>query len=97
MPASHVLALGQSPLQLDQYRISIKPPVFTVLVLSLSYRLLTTDSQNHNYDYTTTTQLETALVNRFCNTELRTATVIKIKGLSIQTQLNMFVLFTLLN
>ena len=39
-------------------------------------------------------QLETALVNCFCNTELRTATVSKIKGLSIQTQLNTFVLFT---
>ena len=45
-----------------------------------------------------TTQLETALCNPycFCNTELRTATVTKIKGLSIQTQLNTFVLFTLL-
>ena len=43
-----------------------------------------------------TTQLETELVNCFCNTELRTATITKIKGLLIQTQLNMFVLFTLL-
>ena len=45
-----------------------------------------------------TIQLETALCNKycFCNTELRTATVPKIKGLSIQTQLNTFVLFTLL-
>ena len=36
-------------------------------------------------------------VNRycFCNTELRTATITKIKGLSIQTQQNTFVLFTL--
>ena len=44
-----------------------------------------------------TIQLETAFCNRycFCNTELRTATVTKIKGLSIQTQQNMFVLFTL--
>ena len=43
-------------------------------------------------------QLETALCNQycFCNTEWRTATVTKIKGLSIQTQLNTFVLFTLL-
>ena len=43
-------------------------------------------------------QLETALciVNCFCNTELRTATVTKIKGLPILTQLSMFVLFTLL-
>ena len=31
----------------------------------------------------------------FCNTELRTATVTKIKGLLIQTQQNTFVLFTL--
>ena len=44
-------------------------------------------------------QLETALCNIycFCNTELRTATITKIKGLLIQTQLNTFVLFTLLN
>ena len=44
-------------------------------------------------------QLETAHCNIycFCNTELRSATVTKIKGLSIQTQLNTFVLFTLLN
>ena len=43
-------------------------------------------------------QLETALCNQycFCNTELRTATVTKIKGLLIQTQLHTFVLFTLL-
>ena len=36
-------------------------------------------------------------VNRycFCNTELRTAIITKIKGLSIQTQQNTFVLFTL--
>ena len=42
-------------------------------------------------------QLETALCYQygFCNTELRTATVTKIKGLSIQTQQNTFVLFTL--
>ena len=46
---------------------------------------------------TTMIQLETALCYqyRFYNTELRTATVTKIKGLSIQTQQNMFVLFTL--
>ena len=31
----------------------------------------------------------------FCNTELRTAIITKIKGLSIQTQQNTFVLFTL--
>ena len=44
-----------------------------------------------------TTQLETALCYQhcLCNTELRTATITKIKGLSIQTQQNTFVLFTL--
>ena len=44
-----------------------------------------------------TIQLETALCYQhyFCNTELRTALITKIKGLSIQTQQNMFVLFTL--
>ena len=42
-----------------------------------------------------TIQIETALCNIycFCNTELRTATITKIKGLLIQTQLNTFVLF----
>ena len=42
-------------------------------------------------------QLETALCYQhyFCNTELRTATITKIKGLSIQTQQNTFVLFAL--
>ena len=58
--------------------------------------LTITQPSNYHYEYTTTTQLETALVNCFCNTELRTPTVTKIKGLLIQTQLNTFVLFTLL-
>ena len=56
-----------------------------------------------NYDYyyrctTVTIQLETALCYQhcFCNTELRTAIITKIKGLSIQAQQNTFVLFTLL-
>ena len=42
-------------------------------------------------------QLETAFCYQhyFCNTELRTAIITKIKGLSIQTQQNTFVLFTL--
>ena len=100
MPASHVLVLGQSPLQPDQYRSSIKSPV---LLYSSDYDYLQRLLSNHNYDSTRfrsqpTTQLETALCNQycFCNTELRTATVTKIKGLSIQTQLNTFVLFTLL-
>ena len=44
-----------------------------------------------------TIQLETAFCNHycFCNTELRTATVTKIKGLLIQTQQDTFLLFTL--
>ena len=58
--------------------------------------LTITQPSYYHYEYTTTMQLETALVSCFCNTELRTATVTKIKGLSIQTQQNMFVLFTLL-
>ena len=51
-----------------------------------------------NYDYQQTQQ-ETALciVNCFCNTELGTATITKIKGLQLPTQLNTFVLFILLN
>ena len=46
---------------------------------------------------TTIIELETALCYQhyFCNTELRTAIITEIKGLSIQTQQNMFVLFTL--
>ena len=86
-----MLVLGQSPLQPDQYRSSIKSPV---LLYSSNFSI--TQPSDYYYKYTTTTQLETALVNCFCNTELRTATVTKIKGLSIQTQLNTFVLFTLL-
>ena len=96
-----MLALGQSPLQPDQYRSSIKPPV--LLYSSDCSQLLQRLLSNHNYDSTRfrsqpTMQLETALCNQycFCNTELRTATVTKIKGLWIQTQLNTFVLFTLL-
>ena len=99
-----MLALGQSPLQPDQYRSSIKSPV---LLYSSDYSQITTMIQldftitqpsNYYYKYTTTTQLETALCNQycFCNSELRTATVTKIKGFLIQTQLNTFVLFTLL-
>ena len=44
-----------------------------------------------------TIQLETALCYQhyFCNTELRTTIITEIKGLSIRTQQNTFVLFTL--
>ena len=95
-------ALGQSPLQPNLYRSSIKSPV---LLYSSYYGFILNYDFNHNYDYTQLTrfrcqptlQLETAFVNQycFCNTELRTATVTKIKGLLIQTQQNTFVLFTL--
>ena len=46
---------------------------------------------------TTPLQLESALCYQhyFCNTELRTAIITEIKGLSNQTQQNTFVLFTL--
>ena len=45
----------------------------------------------------TNNSTRTAFCNQycFCNTELRTAIITKIKGLSIQTQQNTFVLFTL--
>ena len=71
-------------------------------------RLLTTIIQEiqflttYNYDFIINEcyydlQLETALCYQhyFCNTELRTAIITKIKGLSIQAQQNTFVLFTL--
>ena len=76
MPASQVLALGQSPLQPDQYRSSIKSLFYCIRPI-----LTITQPSNYHYEYTTTTQLETALCNQycFCNTELRTATVTKIK------------------
>ena len=98
-----MLALGQSPLQPDQYRSSIKSPVllYSHSINSLKLDFTITQPSDYHYEYTTsiTTQLETELCNIycFCNTELRTATITKIKGLSIQTQLNTFVLFTLLN
>ena len=68
----------------------------TITLTTLTTIFTITQPNDYHYEYTTMTQLETALVNCFCNTELRTATVTKIKGLSIQTQLNTFVLFTLL-
>ena len=51
----------------------------------------------YNYMIIISIQLETALCYQhyFCNTELRTALITKIKGLLIQTQQNTFVLFTL--
>ena len=93
-----MLALGQSPLQPDQYRSSIKSPV---LLYSSNY---TYAQSNHKQELRTLTNLllqqtqkskRTRITTRncFCNTELRTAIVSKIKGLPIPTQLNMFVLF----
>ena len=100
-------ALGQSPLQLDQYRSSIKSPVLLYSPFSIQQldsqitttiypqlRLHTT----HKFLMSTNNSTRNCIfVNRycFCNTELRTAIITKIKGLSIQTQQNTFVLFTL--
>ena len=91
--------LGQSPLQPDLYRSSIKSPV---LLYSSYYGFILNYDFNHNYNYSQLTRFRCQatlqlFVNQycFCNTELRTATVTKIKGLSIQTQQNTFVLFTL--
>ena len=106
-------ALGQSPLQPDQYRSSIKIPCFIVFGgFILNYDLIMIQAHNfttyNDYSQITTTITTTnVLLQRFneklhfvnwycfCNTELRTATVTKIKGFSIQTQQNTFVLFTL--
>ena len=52
------------------------------------------NSRLHYYDFTTRKQ-HFVYQHYFCNTELRTAIITKIKGLSIQTQQNTFVLFTL--
>ena len=103
-----MLNVNQSLLHLDQYRFGKK---FPVLLYSLNHLNHLNDYSpktlqlklilNHDYYYRCTTitiQLETALryQHYFCNTELRTALITKIKGLSIQTQQNTFVLFTLL-
>ena len=83
-----MLNISQSLLHPDQYRFGIKSPV---LLYSCDFTITTTNS------ITSTIQLETALCYQhyFCNTELRTTIITEIKGLSIQTQQNMFVLFTL--
>ena len=94
-----MLNISQSLLHPDQYRFGIKPPV-------LLYSSDSDHSSSQNSQLTTrllqptqkpTIQLETALCYQhyFCNTELRTAIITRIKGLSIQTQQNTFVLFTL--
>ena len=94
-----MLNISQSLLHPDQYRFGIKPPV-------LLYSSDSDHNSSQNSQLTTrllqpnqkpTIQLETALCYQhyFCNTELRTAIITRIKGLLIQTQQNMFVLFTL--
>ena len=90
-----MLNVSQSLLHLDQYRFGIKSPV-------LLYSHTPTQSINQQLNHLDrlhycNLQLETALCYQhyFCNTELRIAIIAKIKGLSIQTQQNTFVLFTL--
>ena len=88
-----MLNVSQSLLHPDQYRFGIKSPVS---LYSLS--IIITNSHNADNNLTITIlQLETALCYQhyFCNTELRTAIITEIKGLSIQTQQNTLVLFTL--
>ena len=98
--------VSQSLLHPDQYRFGIKSPV--LLYSSDYYTILITtyNSIDQSLQLTIITQSITLLrfynwklhfVNRccFCNTELRTEIITKIKGLSIQTQQNTFVLFTL--
>ena len=102
--------LGQSPLQPDQYRSSIKSLVllylsdYSQITTTIQFKLtkirfLQSPNQATYNDLDVNQQFNWKLhfVNQycFCNTELRTATVTKIKGLSIQTQQNTFVLFTL--
>ena len=89
--------VSQSLLHPDQYRFGIKSPV---LLYSLS---LNRTSSLNLYDYTHKMitlrfyNWKLHFVNRyyFCNTELRTAIITEIKGLSIQTRQDAFVLFTL--
>ena len=95
-----MLNISQSLLHPDQYRFGIKSPV---LLYSLYDHSLNRTSSLNLYDYTHKTitlrfyNWKLHFVNRycFCNTELRTAIITEIKGLSIQTQQNTFVLFTL--
>ena len=90
-----MLNVSQSLLHPDQYRFGIKSPV---LLYSHS-RTQSINQQLNHLDrlHYCNLQLETALCYQhyFCNTELRIAIIAKIKGLSIQTQQNTFVLFTL--
>ena len=89
-----MLNVSQSLLHPDQYRFGIKPPVLLYSPPTQNSQLTTRLLQPTQKP---TIQLETALCYQhyFCNTELRTAIITKIKGLSIQTQQNTFVLFAL--
>ena len=106
-----MLNFNQSLLHPDKYRFGIKSPVLLYSSDSDYYMILITtynsiNSIDQSLQLTIITQSFTLLqfynwklhfVNRycFCNTELRTAIITKKKGLLIQTQQNMFVLFTL--
>ena len=87
--------VSQLLLHPDQYRFGIKSPVLLHLLYNDSDHNLQLNQLNQLHYYNL--QLETTLCYQhyFCNTELRTAIITKIKGLLIQTQQNMFVLFTL--
>ena len=106
-----MLNISQSLLHPYQHRFGIKSPVLLYSSDSDYYTILITtynsiNSIDQSLQLTIITQSFTLLrfynwklhfVNRycFCNTELRTAIITKIKGLLIQTQQNTFVLFTL--
>ena len=98
--------VSQSLLHPDQYRFGIKSPVLLYSLSTITHSTITLYDYSHKTITITTTHKTITLrfynwklhfVNRycFCNTELRTAIITKIKGLSIQTQQNTFVLFTL--
>ena len=90
-----MLNVSQPFLHLNQYRFGIKSPVL-LYSLSLNQHSKTQNADNNHNLMITILQLEAALCYQhyFCSTELRTAIITEIKGLSIQTQQNTFVLFT---
>ena len=92
-----MLNVSQSLLHPDQYRFGIKSPVLLYSLSTQRFNSIADNSQQLNRLHYYDLQLETALCYQhyFCNTELRTAIITEIKGLSIQTQQNTFVLFTL--
>ena len=106
-----MLNVSQSLLHPDQYRFGIKSPVLLYSHTQQSHTTISHNKLSqkrnklttYNYDFIINEryyvlQLETALCYQhyFCNTELRTAIITEIKGLSIQTQQNTFVLFTII-